>query len=308
MTPRTLLAVRLPFPRHLAWNENYIKYGVLFIPARSSEVRLRYWSLQDHSLDKKTILLMALERHIEFSIEVPRNRIPLFAPPRTEPISDAVSIYYEPDYRDERMSPEGTGRDIVLRYRNLVNGVLSRHHARKLLYKGSLIARIAWQFGGPELVARALQGPSIQVTRFNRGYTRLATDTCDEMIAKYEEDILLGRFATPATGEKRAERSLWPAPHQFEKINQWDGEWNPMCEAFFDSIFQEIRDENPRPRTPGEWEQYIRTNNRRNPPTPGIELNNAEWGALSDSFVERYLRPWDGTPLRALAVPEDAER
>ncbi|KII93295.1 hypothetical protein PLICRDRAFT_171075 [Plicaturopsis crispa FD-325 SS-3] len=250
---------------------------------------------------------MALEKCLEFSIEIPRSRTHIFAPATSLIIPESICMYYEPDFRDERISSAGTGRDISLRYRNSVNGVLSRPHGRGFIYRGGLPARIAWLFGGLSLIESALRGPSIQVTRFNRGFTRLDTETCDEMLAKYEEDILLGRFAVEGREDRRVERSLWPSPKQFDKLVHWRGEWNPKCEEFFQNILQEIRDDNPRPRSVGDWEQYIRTYNRRNP-APVEDLSRDDWTTLSQSFVERFHSSWDGSALRDIVTPERASR
>ncbi|KII82830.1 hypothetical protein PLICRDRAFT_120217 [Plicaturopsis crispa FD-325 SS-3] len=293
-------------PAGLEWDLDVQRHGILFIPVKSTEVRLRYWSLKEPTLSPLALLRRALERCLEFSIDVPRDVTHLFAPPASITIPESISIYYEPDYKDERMSSAGTGRDIVMRYRNLILGLLARPHARGFIFQGGINARIAWQFGGPALIRLALQGPSIQITRFNRGFTRLTSQTCSEMIAKYEEDVLLGRFPAEGREDRRSERSLWPPPKYFNRLLHWRGEWNSACEEFFQTILQELLDDSPRLRSQGDWDQYIRTYNRRHPPATE-PLSNAEWDTLSHDFTTFFQSSWNGTPVRNLEIPEGFE-
>jgi hypothetical protein len=106
----------------------------------------------------------------------------------------------------------------------LATSLLARPHAAAFLFEGGLVARIAQEFGGVDLISRAMSGPSVQVTQFHYGYTDPSLPfpaSCDR-VSPFEIDLLLG-VAERSPG--RAVESIWPSEASFHQFEFWYGEW-----------------------------------------------------------------------------------
>ena len=63
----------------LTWSEAYLAEGILHFEDPRAETRIRLWSLLDRGLSKAQLLEKALNKHVGFSLEVPRLLIPSFS-------------------------------------------------------------------------------------------------------------------------------------------------------------------------------------------------------------------------------------
>ena len=112
-----------------------------------------------------------------------------------------------------------------------VNELLSCPHVRALAFKGGLISRLVQEFSPRRFYEMLLYSPSLQVTRYSRGYTDPNQNTVDDELTSYEIRVILGMVNKP---QARGVYSIWPPGTTFnDEFRGWNREWNVVCERWF---------------------------------------------------------------------------
>lgn len=196
--------------------------------AASTELRMRFWLLQDPSVTIADLLPRCLAKGLPFRMFVSQAALPQLAPADLS-IFPATPVWLTyPDALIQQGCNKGTAselRDMCIQYRRLVAEVLSRPHARRFLTAGGLLWRIAREYGPPDLFRRALQGPSATVTIYGRSDIDRIHKDVDDLLIATEIDVLLGRTTNS--------NSFWPSPEIYEGSPRYNGEWSAENEAWF---------------------------------------------------------------------------
>ncbi|KII93296.1 hypothetical protein PLICRDRAFT_101579, partial [Plicaturopsis crispa FD-325 SS-3] len=280
------------------WNEHYLAEGRLLLPSVASEVRMRYWVLTaDHPLSVPQVLRMALERCLPFRIEVPTSVAESFAPQPLSNLERRAATFYQLGRTETLAAHNLTGYEYRDRYQTMVLELLSRPHARAFLFKGGIIARLAWEYGGLDLVIRAMQGPSVQVSHYSRGQvTHGDIRTTDDQVSEPEVWLLLGLAQTGA--RQTTDHWLWPPPELWEESGIFQGEWNERAEGWFKRIVRSFEEGKTRPMSTSDWKQIFRKETRRQLDHP--PLTTASWRKHRGQ-LNRFSASWDNVTVASLS-------
>lgn len=160
---------RLPYD--FAWNPTLLEKGVLLVNEKRAEVRLRYLAnaLIPGIHGVGSLLKAALEKRLEFKIAIHESDISLFSPSSVTHANRINGSYiYGTDFADaplEFKSPTEFAATYIAR----VGELLRRPHAAAFIGLGGACSWLAQRWGGDEIVARFMRGPSIQTTVFRKG-------------------------------------------------------------------------------------------------------------------------------------------
>jgi len=88
---------------------------------------------------------------------------------------------------------------------------------------GSLLWRIAIQFGPDNLILAALSGPSCDAL-IHSNVERIGTDV---------DDMVMDAHISTLLGLTNNNYNLWPPMDIFDKYMQWEGEWTASLETWF---------------------------------------------------------------------------
>jgi len=154
----------------------------------------------------------------------------------------------------------------------------------------------AWlgrKWGGPELVAQFMDGPSPDVYLHRQGNIdsddeRLMFLYTDKM-APQEVDVLFGCIRS----DRDKDKSLYPSKDVLDEgCFFWTGEWDPQMEDMFTDLTKDILQGAAKFRTPGMWNKYFRCRNRT---SRGLKekLNQV----VPESLRHLHMRILDGFPI-----------
>jgi hypothetical protein len=286
----------------LTWSEAYLAEGILHFDDHRSETRIRLWSLLNRSLTKAQLLEKALNKHVGFSLEVPRLLIPSFSRHWTDADKQA-GVFYRSGYRDALMQLDSDKNALCLSYKGSIATLLARPNARAFFFRGGIISRIARAFAPPSLLQSIADGPSAQVVLHNAGNTSLDRSSQTDEVTPWEIEILLGT-CLPSQG-KNVKRTLWPAEQVFDThFTHWDGEWNDKCEEWFGTTYNYIMRGESTPVTAAEWQQRIRGFLRLNPCPNDFRIETRVWEAAASNLSANLGGRWEGKPFGQIIIPE----
>jgi len=148
-------------------------------------------------------------------------------------------------------------------YTSHVNDIIRRPHTRVLIGMGGPEAWLGRKWGGPELVAQFMDGPSLDVYLHRR--SNIDSDDehplflyTDEMTPQ-EIDVLFGCICSD--GDK--DKSLYPSKDVLDDgCFFWTGEWDSKMDDMFADLTKEILQGTAKFKMPGMWNDYFRRRNR----------------------------------------------
>ena len=265
--------------------------GYLLIGDESAQVRLQYWaacSLDCSSLP--ALLYKAVRWGIPFKIGVKVEDFGRFKP---EDVSDTdrlvgkLSSAVEPPFT---YMAQGA---LKVYYMSRVNNIIRRPHARVFIGMGGPKAWLGHKWGGSELVAQFMEGPSPDVYLHRRGNI----DSEDEHpmflymdeITPQEVDVLFGCIRSD--GDK--DKSLYPSKDVLDEgCFFWTGEWDSKMEDMFSDITKDILQGTAKFKTLGMWNEYFRCHNCGSR-GPKEKLNQV----VPTSLHQLHARLLDGFPV-----------
>jgi hypothetical protein len=109
----------------LTWSEAYLAEGILHFDNYRSETRIRLWSLLNRGLTKAQLLEKVLNKHVGFSLEVPRLLIPSFSRDWTD-ADRLAGVFYRSGYHNSLMQLDSDRTALCLSYRGSIATLLSR--------------------------------------------------------------------------------------------------------------------------------------------------------------------------------------
>ena len=290
----------------LTWNIDFLEVGYLLVPDVCAQARLRYWAVcSPDFVGMEALLTKAICHGLPFSIGVKVEDFGRFKP---EDVSDTDRLVGKPTSAIEMpfaYTAQGTLRAY---YMSRVNDIIRRPHARILIGMGGPIAWLGRKWGGTELVAQFMEGPSPDVYLHQRGY--IDSDDkhpmflyTDEM-SPQEIDVLFGCIRS----DSDRDRSLYPSKDILDDgCFFWTGEWDSRMDDMFNSLTKEILQGSAKFRTPGMWNNYFRRLNRSQ---RGVRerLNQVIPSMLTrlhSDIIDGFPVDWNKCRLMDIKLPEE---
>ena len=247
----------------LNWNLDFLDVGYLLVSDPKAEARLRYWAAcSNEPSSMAAILFKGICFGIPFAIGVKVEDFHRFKP---EDVSDMDRLVGKPTCNTEPPFVYTAQGALKAYYMSRVNNVIRRPHARILIGMGGPVAWLGRKWGGAELVAQFMSGPSPDVYVHRRGYIDSDDEHpmflyTDEM-SPQEVDVMFGCIRSDSDKDK----SLYPSKDILDDgCFFWTGEWDARMEDMFSDLTKEILQGTAKFRTPGMWNEYFRRRNRMN--------------------------------------------
>ena len=191
--------------------------------------------------------------------------------------------------------------------------LLSRPHARALIFRGGLVSHLVKAITPKDYFDGVLYGPSSQVTQHNKGATDPDAGTVDDEISMYNVEVILGVMTMPLGQSESGTCSIWPFRHMFEEeFRGWDGEWNQACKEWFKDSWQQ-REGHAKVRMGREWKRSLNRDHVPNTPKDILKVASNVWSKavevlrkeMSSSWTSNHLsdlqpRKWGHTSLTTL--------
>lgn len=294
------------FPKSLdaegRWNEVFLQQAVISFKEPNAEWRIRAWRVRNPDWPATRLLNAALSFHIPFRLEIPSSAVNMFARQKSSysPTDLAARPFYSAGYRDFNITYDSNGAGYVQRYLASLATLLMKPNAGAFLFEGGLLSRIAREFAPPDLLNRALMGPSAAITLWNSSFRDNKRENIREFISPYEEQILIGESLI--TGTQTEPHSIWPAAHTFQTNppGLWHGIWTQACEDWFQRKLGDLHANKPHAKTIGQWKAEMRQYRSR------PELTTETWRQVRQDIEAADGPSWNGVALSTvmdLGVP-----
>ncbi|EDQ98716.1 uncharacterized protein LACBIDRAFT_296822, partial [Laccaria bicolor S238N-H82] len=236
----------------LEWNVDYLDIRFLLVPDKKAQACLCYWAACSRDVSTMAeVLLKAITHGIPFSIGVKVEDFGRFKP---EEVSDTDRVVGKPTCMMEPPFAYTAPGALKAYYMSRINNIIRRPHARILVGLGGPEAWLGHKWGGPELVAQFMDGPSPDVYLHRRGYIDSDDENpmflyTDEM-SPQEIDVIFGCIRSDIDRD----RSLYPSRDILDDdCFFWTGEWDDHMENMFADLTKEILQGSAKFRTPGMW-------------------------------------------------------
>jgi hypothetical protein len=258
-------------------------------------------------MDMVGILNLAIRFGLRFGLYMKASEVREFYERNmTDLDRHTLAAMYAPGYVDECLAYGTGGMAAYGRYLIIIRALLERPHAIAFIFAGGILSFIA-QFYNPDLVRRALQGPSMQVTQYNRGDTVLLREDDSDVflvgdcVSPSEISMLLGHVPT---GNSGTETSLWPHPDLLDRESAHShGVWTPGCYAIFENLKAEIQAGHYRWRSHREWKAYFRTGN--NGTFAPVHVPTKQDFTEGANLLRRtFPAEWNLRPTLSINIPE----
>ncbi|EDQ98425.1 uncharacterized protein LACBIDRAFT_302374 [Laccaria bicolor S238N-H82] len=290
----------------LNWNLEFLDVGFLLIPDPKAQARLRYWAAcSGDASSMAAILFKAICFSIPFAIGVKVEDFSRFKP---EEVSDMDRLVGKPTCNVEPPFLYTAQGALKAYYMSRVNDVIRRPHARILIGMGGPIAWLGRKWGGAELVAQFMSGPSPDVYVHRRGYIDSDDEHplflyTDEM-SPQEVDVMFGCIRSDSDKDK----SLYPSKDILDDgCFFWTGEWDSRMEDMFVDLTKEILQGTAKFRTPGMWNDYFRRRNRMSRGNRD-RLNHivpASLMHLHTRILDGFHVDWHKSRIARIEIPEE---
>ena len=290
----------------LAWNTDFLDVGYLLVPNDNAQARLRYWAASSQDVTTMlSLLLKAICHGLSFSIGVKVEDFGRFKP---EDMSDTDQLVGKPTSAIEAPFTYTAQGALHAYYLSRVNDIIRRPHARILIGMGGPEAWLGRKWGGPELVAQFMEGPSPDVYLHRRGYIDSDNEHpmflyMDKMTPQ-EIDVLFGCIHN----DSDRDRSLYPSRDILDKgCFFWSGEWDTRMDTMFNDITKEILQGSAKFRTPGMWNKYFRRLNRshRGSKERLNQVVPAMLARLHSRIIDGFPVDWNKRRLSGIELPEE---
>ncbi|KAJ7637948.1 hypothetical protein DFH06DRAFT_955726, partial [Mycena polygramma] len=215
---------------------------------------------------------------------------------------------YAPGYIDAPMT-WGTGGPEAqyTAYRGNICHVLQRPHAVAFVGLGGVLRFVAEAYDS-EIVQRFVQGPSVQVSQYNRGHSVLLPKNEEEVmfttdqVSESEISALLGRIpgSHPAL-----DTTLWPPPSILEAESlHMRGYLSAGAYDLLENIRHGLMEEGKYVwRTPAQWKVYLQKGSKGRFTPSSIPQKEDFMKGLK--LLERsFPVDWANTEVAELIIPE----
>jgi hypothetical protein len=259
--------------------------GRLIVPP-STELRIRYWWLQDPDIATSTLMQHCLRKGLPFRLVVPEDNLQALRP------QGLLPNYNRPSWLDNVDTPipqdrrEAANSRILQEYLHSVTAVLQRPHAHRFLTAGDLLWRIAIAFGPATLYTDALVGPSSTATLYGRRSPPVQGNLVDDLLMPTEITALLGVTTL--------HQSFWPPLELFRDSQHFNSEWSPANEEWYDRHAKKIWAGDLSTLTPQkQWKTHFRRRGAKDLPALAIVGTTDHAQSSQDTLLSSYPDIWN---------------
>lgn len=241
------------YRRPLHFNDTLIQHGYI-VSSAPVEACLRHYSLtrtQSKQCLAPDILQFALARALPFTLAFPSDSCNKFYP------SHSWSINSFPPNLSQPFTPLNGGLPPHIAKSSFISQITAmlRHPTGyTALFQGGLVARIALEFGGQNILNRLLRGPSRTASPMSN-YAGLYSDT----FLPSHSDLIIGRTTPAMIG---ADTTSWFPPLDiFNTYLSVPYNWSQPCEDWFQTRISEIYHldtSDARPLSADEWRDKLK--------------------------------------------------
>ncbi|KAK6992468.1 hypothetical protein R3P38DRAFT_3226089 [Favolaschia claudopus] len=301
---------------NVIWDDGWLTNARIHFSDERSHWRFKVLAVKHRNIGRmEEILEQAIRHGIPFELYVKRADVRKF---NDLPISslerNTLSAIYLPGYVDEPLEWNSNGAGATYTaYLAKLNMLLGRPQAPAFIRMGGVL-RYVYELFCSEAIPRYAAGPSLQVTHFDRGDTKLFDADNSEFytmdcVSPSEIGILIGRIPGkyPET-----DLSLWPPPEIFEH-STWVMRGYLSAKAFqlLESVKKEIFGSPPnmRWRTRGHWNKFFRkvTYNAaraEDKDFKGVVPRQKDFDELRALFELTFPADWRDQEVTDIVLPE----
>jgi len=251
------------------------------------------------------LLLKAVCHGLPFSVGVKVEDFGRFKP---EDVSDTDRLVGKPTSAVEAPFAYMAQGVLQAYYMSRVNDIIRRPHARILIGMGGPVSWLGRKWGGMELVAQFMEGPSLDVYLHHRGYIDSDDEHpmflyTDEM-SPQEIDVLFGCIHN----DSERDRSLYPSRDILDEgCFFWTGEWDARINGMFEDLTKEILQGSAKFRTPGMWNDYFRRLNQghRGSKDRLNQVVPTMLTCLYSKIIDGFPVDWNKRRLADIDLPEE---
>ncbi|KAJ7606932.1 hypothetical protein DFH06DRAFT_947808, partial [Mycena polygramma] len=216
---------------------------------------------------------------------------------------------YQPGFEDLSLTwGKGGAPAVYVQYEANLNNLLARPEAVAFIAMGGILRYVA-ELYEENLVYRFAQGPSLQVTQFDKGAAYLYLRGGEEefyttdQVSHSEVGILLGVLPGAHPGQLR---TLWPTPELFESESpHMRGYLSEGAYAILENIRREIFvSHDPRWRTRAQWREYFRVGCKRIH-EPAVVPSDKDFKDGEDLFRRSFPVSWLNMEIPDIILPEE---
>ncbi|KAJ6493948.1 hypothetical protein C8R47DRAFT_1069902 [Mycena vitilis] len=290
-------------PDFCQWNPRFVSRAVLVVRDVDARVRLRLWASSGNVKEVIHLLNRAILKGVPFRLAFFSSEQRDFRKSREDQGERTLggSMYARVESPLEYSSGDAA---LALEWKSRVLGVLVRPHARAFISLGGVPAWIARSIR-PQLIADFMDGPSIQSTTLQRGWTDAAEkepwDILADLVSNGEIEVLLGY----TKDEHGADRWLFPRTEWlWDWSDHYSGELSVGVERMLHLLYEAVMDEKPKPRTRGQWKDYLRHNNHDDLAPSIKKTSREEFRAEEDDRMAKvFADDWNKIEVRNMVIP-----
>lgn len=291
------------------WHPQTITHGHLLVDTIPSQFRMRFWAAtSDDNPSILDILEQAVTRGIKFSIGWKQEDLASLRPKAITTVDRKLApAAHQPGVSGPALNPSLRGAALKDSYEALLESVLKAPNAGAFIAEGGAASWIARQYGGTEIIAKFIGGPSLLVTIHNKGRTDSKDSNPlyihEESVTQAQLDALHGFIPG---GNPDLHLSLYPDNDLMARYSDhWKGEWHAGLEFLFNLVAKEIDVGAPLLRTRVEWKNFFkRCNSGRYGPTPERVVDEADWAEAKKKISDAFPTSWHKKPLGHIVLPE----
>ncbi|KAK7018472.1 hypothetical protein R3P38DRAFT_3200841 [Favolaschia claudopus] len=301
------------FPSDYYWDNHFLNYAYLVLPTKEARVKLRVICCTKNIVDVRDLLSEMVLRGISHRLAIPLKALDKFAAGELS-MADRVlgkSIYEVGTSPDPPLEYGRGGPVFATAYHNRMRQILALPHARCLAARGGICAWLAWTYE-PGLIDAYTSGPSMQTTRFVRGWNDTEMEQpafiwADELSSS-ELDGLLGHVVDPSGN---VDRWVWPPDSMLREFcDHYDGELSENLDLALKVTQKEVNNKDTlRARSRSQWFQFFRKGNRTaaGPSSELAQAHTADREARYDDEEDRmnrlFVDRWERLPVLELDLP-----
>ncbi|KAJ6493582.1 hypothetical protein C8R47DRAFT_975243 [Mycena vitilis] len=300
-----------PHPREdWYWALLWLDKSYLVLNDPRAAIYLKTLAACNEIMDMVGVLNHAIRFGIQFGLYVKASEVREFRDRNmTDLEKNTLAALYAPGYVDECIPYTIGGAAAYGKYLATIRNLLSRPHATAFIQAGGILSFIA-TFYDPDLIRRLMQGPSMQVTQYNRGDTVLLRDDDGDVflvgdcVSPSEIAMLIGQVPT---GNSGTETSLWPHPSLLERESAHaHGIWTAGLYKIFENLRADITAGHYRWRSQREWKSYFHAGNKGTF-APVHTPTTEDFMRGADMIRCSFPANWHMRPTLSISMPERFE-
>ncbi|KAJ6469060.1 hypothetical protein C8R47DRAFT_1223157 [Mycena vitilis] len=254
-----------------------------------TELRVRRWLMERATSSVLSSVLKAFKLGCEFQIWTA-------APPGWHPSTAATPHFRQLPRLPHKSGAKHWSAGALAQYQSNVTEVLARVHSRGALTAGSVLWRIALEWGPRWLVDNLLQqtDPTVGRVVYDAVHHRYAY-----ALSHDEVDALLG-VAVGSSSDGAP--TLWPPMEMFHRSNWSHGQWNQKNESWFVQHAAEIMSlaPNVRAMARGKWRSQCRQRSVERQESSSEPGSAAEAAFLLREIAREYPLALEGSDIWTL--------